>query len=365
MANVQALTHPDIPDRDALQEFSEALADYLPNIERDMARLAREPGNRALVADIFRALHNIKGDAALCRVETAILIAHPLESLLTRLRSGELSYSPLLGELILLALDRLEFATEALIAGRPIDHLRLPALVDGLEHLSAAGSVDDGAAALIEAVTGFRAQAALHKGDGPRMSVSGPAEDSPSDLRFFHELARQFEARSSLFSGRIDRLLHIVRDTNQAAGSPLDAEQLEAAVCMHDVGMMFLPEAVWLKVGRLTEEERQALHKHPDLGAELLARMPGWQGAAQMVRQHHEQWEGGGYPAGVSGDAICAGAKLLAIVDAFEAVMLKQGARGDRRSMLRAIAEVNACDRQFAPEWVGPFNAVMRRMLDA
>jgi response regulator RpfG family c-di-GMP phosphodiesterase len=133
---------------------------------------------------------------------------------------------------------------------------------------------------------------------------------------------------------------------------------------MHDVGMMFLPEAVWLKVGKIGDAERKALHAHPGLAADLLERMDGWADAARIVRQHQEQWDGAGYPDGLRGDAICTGAKLLAIVDAFEAVMLKHGERGHKRSVLRAIAEVNACDRQFAPEWIEPFNGVIRRMLE-
>ena len=84
-----------------------------------------------------------------------------------------------------------------------------------------------------------------------------------------------------------------------------------------------------------------------------------------MVAQHHEMSNGADYPAGLTADRICAGAKILAMVDAFEAVMLKHAHRGQSRSMLRAIAEVNACDNQFAEEWVDPFNSVIRQMIGA
>jgi HD-GYP domain-containing protein (c-di-GMP phosphodiesterase class II) len=366
MTNVQALTRPEILDQEALHEFSDALTDYVPGIERDMARLGREPTNRVVIADIFRALHNIKGDAALCRVETAALIAHPIESLLTRLRSGEAAYTPLLGEVMLLALDRLELATESLVAGRSIEHLRLVELVEGLDRISQAAPQDIDAAAiqLIKFVTGFQPQAMLRTLAGTPPTESKPAGGKTADLQLFHALAQQFEARSPLFAGRTGRVLQLALETNRAAGSPVDAVQLEAAVCMHDVGMMFLPESIWLKVGKMSEAEHKRLRTHPGLTAELLERMDGWQDAAQMVRQHHEMWDGAGYPDGLRGDAICPGAKLLAIVDAFEAVTLKQSARGHKSSVLRAIAEVNACDRQFAPEWITPFNNVIRRTLE-
>lgn len=366
MANIQVLTKPTVHDRVALGEFAEALLDRAPSIEKDMARLSKAPTDRVVIADLFRSLHNIKGDAALCKVELAIEIAHPIESLLTRLRSGELRYCRLLGEVILLAVDRLELATEALVAGRGVSHLKLVALVDGLEQLSQAAQADLDrlAAQVIKAVTGFSPAA------GVPITVPKPPTQMKnqdriaSDLQFFHSLALQLEARSPLFQGRTARILDLAMETNRVAGSPVDSLQLEAAVYMHDIGMMLLPEYLWLKIGKISADERQILQGHSGFGAGLLQRMDGWQGAAEMVLQHHEMPDGAGYPNGIGKDKICAGAKILAIVDAFEAVTLKHRSRGDKRSILRAIAEVNACDNQFAPEWIEPFNTVIRRMLE-
>jgi HD-GYP domain-containing protein (c-di-GMP phosphodiesterase class II) len=93
--------------------------------------------------------------------------------------------------------------------------------------------------------------------------------------------------------------------------------------------------------------------------------MDNWSEAAEMVAQHHEMPDGQGYPLGDKVKQICDGAKILAIVDAFEAVMLKHINRGRNRSVLRAIAEINACDTQFSPEWIAPFNEVIRRTVEA
>ena len=101
------------------------------------------------------------------------------------------------------------------------------------------------------------------------------------------------------------------------------------------------------------------------LGAGLLSRMEGWDLAAEMVLQHHEMPDGAGYPSAMPGGQICPGAKILSIIDAFEAVMLKHINRGRNRSVLRAIAEINACDNQFAPEWIEPFNQIIRRTVEA
>ncbi|MDR2837492.1 MAG: HD domain-containing protein [Azonexus sp.] len=364
---IEAFIAPVIEDREALEEFADVLTDRAPEIERDVARQLKNPADRAITADLFRTLHNIKGDASLCKFSLGVAIAHPLESMMARFRQGEIAFTELLGELILLTVDRLELLTEALLRGKPLDNLRLPELLAGLEHLvgSPATEVDSHCAGLIEVVTGFRSVLAdlpAHPAAATRHHEK--TKDSAADLEFFRSLALQLESRSPLFKGRATRVLRLALETNKTAGTPVDPQQLEAAVYLHDVGMMFLPEAVWLKVGKMSDEDKAQLRNHPGLMAGLLLRLPGWTAAAEMVAQHHEMPDGTGYPNRLTGEAICAGAKILSIVDAFESVMLKHIDHGKNRSVLRAIAEINACDNQFAPEWIGPFNTVIRKTVE-
>lgn len=356
-------------DREALQEFIESLSDLAPAIERDIARLKNTPGDREVIGSLFRAIHNIKGDAALCQVGLAVDIVHPVETVLARFRNDEIALTDIVAEAVLLAVDRLELATASLFSGKPLDGLHLPALVRGLEQLALAppAQMDESAGELIEAVTGFRPAAeASNLIRGRASSISSRSKSlAADDLRFFRSLADQLEARSLLFKGRTMRLLRLAMETNQAMDKVVDPMQLEAAVYMHDIGMMFLPESIWLKQGRMSIEEKQVLHTHPVCAAGLLSRMDGWTEASEMVAQHHEMPDGEGYPGGLTATQIGPGAKILAIVDAFESVMLKHINRGKNRSVLRAIAEINACDNQFAPEWIAPFNQVIRRTVEA
>ncbi len=365
----QLISRPVVTDREALLEFVDSLTDLAPLIERDVAQLRSSPHDREAISSLFRAMHNIKGDASLCKVELAIAIAHPIETVLARFRNGEIRFGDLLAEALLLGVDRLELAVEALAAGKSTEGLKLLPLVQGLERLAqtAPAKIESGAGELIEAVTGFRPAEASSSPIRSKLSflAVGAKSGVSDDLRFFRSLAGQFEARSRLFRGRTTRILRLALETNLLAGELLDPVQLEAAVYMHDVGMMFLPEPLWLKVERMTPEDKLALRSHPEFAAGLLARMDGWSVAAQMVAQHHEMPDGAGYPNALASEEICAGAKILAIVDAFEAVMLKHIHRGKNRSVLRAIAEVNACDKQFSPEWIGPFNRVIRRTVEA
>lgn len=369
--DVRTIISPVITDKVALEEFIESLGDLAPNIERDVARLKKAPGDHEVIASLFRSIHNIKGDATLCKVELAATLVHPIETVLARLRSDEIAFSDFIAEAILLTIDRLELAADSLLAGKSLDSLRLLPLLQGVERLALAlpSELDRCASELIEAVTGFRPSAEASILQGAKTTYStGKAESDASrtdDLQFFRSLANQLESRSLLFKGRTMRLLRLSIETNELLGKPVDPVQLEAAVYMHDVGMMFLPESVWLKLAQMTPEDKLVLRTHPETAGGLLSRMDGWSDAAQMVAQHHEMPDGAGYPRGMGASEICPGAKILAIVDAFEAVMLKHINRGKNRSVLRAIAEINACDNQFAPEWIKPFNQVIRGTLEA
>ncbi|QDX80027.1 metal-dependent phosphohydrolase [Denitratisoma sp. DHT3] len=367
MPDYSSLLNPPVRDQEALQEFYDALIDKTPIIERDIARLRRHPQDFAVIADLFRALHNIKGDAAICKVDVGVMIAHPIETLLARMREDTIKFSELLAEVILLALDRLELATEALVTHRSLVNLGLPELVQRLDAMSEVenDAIDRHSADLIEAVTGFRPRQIAASIKAPAADTGSAQSEATADLNFFKQIALQLETHSPLLQGRSERLLRLARDTNGDAGFPVNPVQLDAAVYMHDVGMMFLAESVWLKMGKLSAEDLKALRDHPHFGAGLLERMPPWTEAAIMVAQHHEMPDGAGYPAGLKGADIHPGAKILAIIDAFEAVTLKHRDRGKGRSLLRAIAEINACDKQFDPVWIGHFNNVIRHMVEA
>jgi len=139
--------------------------------------------------------------------------------------------------------------------------------------------------------------------------------------------------------------------------------QLEAAIYMHDIGMSFLSESIWTKHGRLTDRAMQELRRHPSLGAGLMTRMSGWEEAAEIVEQHHERLDGTGYPKGLTEQNILHGAKLIAVLDAFEAMTHQRIDRQYKKSIMRAMGELNACDHQFSPQWVQAFNKVIHSSL--
>ena len=109
--------------------------------------------------------------------------------------------------------------------------------------------------------------------------------------------------------------------TAQAYGLPA-GEMLHLAhgVLLHDIGKIGIPDAILLKPGPLTQAEWDIMRQHPDIGARLIQDIPFLQGAIPIVRHHHERWDGTGYPDHLRGEAIPLGARIFAVVDAFDAM---------------------------------------------
>ena len=366
--DIRSIIAPEVSDFNALEAFMKSLRSQMPSIERDILLLKTSPDDKEIIDRLFRYLCNIRGGATFCRIDLVTAILYPIEALASRLRNGEIVFNDTLAKVFLLAVDRLELAVDGLCSHQPLENLRLLPLVQGLERVAGAtpGEIEIRTVELIETVTGFRTMAGVFSNLDHEQEFSSIENSSPQinkDLRFFRTLANQFEARSPLFKGRMQRLQRLTAETNLLRDNIIDPTQLEAAVYMHDIGMMFLPESVWLKTSRMTPEEKTVLCSHPGYVEAILIRMKNWQGAATIVAQHHEMPDGRGYPEGLLADQICDGAKILAIVDAFEAIMLKHAPSGKNLSVLRAIAEINACDNQFSPEWIEPFNRVIRRLV--
>jgi putative nucleotidyltransferase with HDIG domain len=116
-------------------------------------------------------------------------------------------------------------------------------------------------------------------------------------------------------------------------------EAIDAAALLHDIGKLGIPDQLLHKPGPLTAHEYDQVKQHAVIGADILSGVPFPGPLALIVRHHHENWDGSGYPDGLRGDAIPVGARVLAIVDCYDALTSD---RPYRRSLShdRAIAMI-------------------------
>ncbi|HEY6911588.1 MAG TPA: HD domain-containing phosphohydrolase [Myxococcales bacterium] len=129
---------------------------------------------------------------------------------------------------------------------------------------------------------------------------------------------------------------------------------LEQGSLLHDIGKLGLP-AVLLTRQALAPEERRELQRHPEIGHGLLAPIPSLAKARELVLQHHERWDGRGYPRGLAGGQIQRSARIFHVVEAWHAMISPRLYRA-ARSAAEARAEIERCSgTQFDPEIVAAF----------
>jgi diguanylate cyclase (GGDEF)-like protein len=103
--------------------------------------------------------------------------------------------------------------------------------------------------------------------------------------------------------------------------SDIEVQAVETAAILHDIGMLAVPQHILSKSGPLSEEERRKLWVHPQVGADIVRSVPFPAPVAPLIASHHERWDGRGYPAGLSGESIPMGARIIALVDMLDSLL--------------------------------------------
>lgn len=181
------------------------------------------------------------------------------------------------------------------------------------------------------------------------------------DLKHSHEftlqaMARMLDEREHATGQHSNR----VRDLSSMLGNAMSLHRKELEVLiqgalLHDIGKVSIPDRILLKEGPLTMEEREIMKTHPEVGYNILRTSLYMKDVAELVYSHQERYDGGGYPRGLKGDEICLGARIFAVIDAYDAM---RSDRPYRKAMSRSMArnEILRCaGTHFDPAVVDAF----------
>jgi len=169
-------------------------------------------------------------------------------------------------------------------------------------------------------------------------------------------LARAIDAKSPWTAGHSERVTKIALQIGQVLGfSSEDIDNLHRGGLLHDIGKIGIPPEILDKPGKLTAEERQLMQKHVRLGARILEPITAFAEVIPIVLQHHERFDGRGYPEGLAGEAINFNARIFAVADYFEAITSKRPYRKalERQSAIKFIKQ--RAGSEFDPKVVQAF----------
>ena len=172
-------------------------------------------------------------------------------------------------------------------------------------------------------------------------------------------LTAALETRDAETHGHSERVVTFSLRLGREYGlSGSEMRALEFGSLLHDIGKIGVPDAILRKPAKLTDEEWVRMREHPRHGQQILRGIKFLEGAARVVAQHHEKWDGSGYPLGLKAEEIDVCARIFAVADAFDAIISDRVYR-EGRSYEAAARELDEwSNRQFDPKVVEAFHRV-------
>lgn len=172
-------------------------------------------------------------------------------------------------------------------------------------------------------------------------------------------LTAALETRDSETHGHSERVVsYSLRLGRECGLNRQEMKALEFGSLLHDIGKIGVPDAILRKPAKLTEEEWTRMREHPLHGQQILRGIEFLKGAARVVAQHHEKWDGSGYPLGLRGQEVDLCARIFAVADAFDAITSDRVYRRGKSYEAAAEELDEWAGRQFDPKVVEAFHRV-------
>ncbi len=319
------------------------------------ALAARAGTERAMLhASLAEGLYEVHAgliDVGLSRLERALVKARQAaptlrDGLVVMVRAHEVAGRP---EEALRYLNELREHTQRLQEQNALFHHKL--------HLSRIDTDPDASRGTTDGI--FRRHERLIEGQQAQQRLLRAQIEQLERLAVTAELRDDSTGEHSYRVGRLAALL-----AREAGLDEQTCFTIDLAARLHDIGKIGIPDGILLKPGHLNAAEREIMETHTTVGAELLAKsdIPHMQVAEDIARFHHEWWAGGGYPTGISGEAIPIAARVTALADVFDALTHKRPYK-EPWPVARALDEIQRLrGSQFDPKLTDIFIALVHRL---
>ena len=178
-------------------------------------------------------------------------------------------------------------------------------------------------------------------------------------LSTLYAFVKALEAKDAYTQQHSTRVTEIALSIGRGIGcTPEEMEVLNFAGRLHDIGKLGIPDNILLKPDKLTDDEFERIKRHPAIGADIVGQLGLWDQEQQLIRCHHERFDGAGYPEGLKGEEIPLLARVLAVADAYDAMA------SDRAYRKRLPAEtiLNNLQNGAGSQWDGTIVDIFLRL---
>ena len=350
-------------DQEIIKDFTECLRENIDAIENCINLLDTE-NDPELIHRLFRDMHSFKGNCRMVELDPVAKPIHALEELVSEMRQGTRKYNSLYGDFFMSVILRIELMIQSLsrtgeLLGEP-QVLMLELINDVLNCETGQDNqvLNKALNSLANASKEAKEASLIETKDS---EIQDAPQGQLNDLAFFKTLSLQLDELGIYKTGRTEAILDLCLKTNKELAEPVCSIQLTAAVYIHDIGMAFVPRYILEKPSKLNKDEFKIIQQHINAGTQMLEKIPGWELASEIVKQHHERYNGSGYPQGLSAENINPGAMILALADTFYAVTHERADRSFKKSLFSATSMINGeSGRLFNPSFVEAFNNTIR-----
>ncbi|WP_196140565.1 Hpt domain-containing protein [Aliikangiella sp. G2MR2-5] len=337
-------------DDEIKQEFFEDVVAAIADVNECASIL--EAGADAQVIDrMFRSLHTVKGNCKMVFLDSFVEASHKLEDLFSKIRSGQIEYHDTYGEFAVVVINEIQKQLEKLIQRQSVSGMTLTSIENLISQIESVDSSER---------LGVAERAVIAVKDG-HYNVDLVAVDNEhgrafsfmdaTDLEFFEFISdKQAQTDSSH-----EKFLHIVNDMalslNQMLNRKVEEDQLKAAITF-----LTLSNKI-----RIEESPADLTMDQVFFASGLLARMPGWSIASDLILQSLESHDGSGHPNGLAGDEIPPAAQVLGLAFEFGYIILNSESPGYKESLFSAVKVINAKkDSRYKARQVERFNDLIK-----
>ncbi len=362
-------------EHDLLDDFFYDFTEQYQHCEDILIQLERSPSDMDKTRDLFRSVHTIKGNLIYIGLKDLSPLLQSVEDVLEGVRSGTIAYDDSLSDVVLLAMDKTKLLIDENIHQQQSDITQqdFDTICSSIRDIAAATD-HQRPEAIVYALSQLDPQGSLpppvhipqhSPSDQFLLEMTSMGISLCEDIRFINGLIGPLEDRSPYWQGNTHRVAQLAIKMNQHANQVVTPNQLLMAAMIHDIAMPFLPIELLHKKASYGPREQDHMRAHVNQAVHLLQSMGGWDEAITIVQQHHERCDGSGYPSGIGFEQICAGAKILAIADTFNACRYARAYRTEqKRPLIRAILEINRQSGSlFDDSWVQVFNQVAKQTM--